>query len=387
MAPSKQLDKSSSTFCILPFIHINAAVSGHLRPCCNTRVHFPFTDNEISLKDAFHSKEMDELRRQLSNNEKPDMCKVCWDNEAIGMKSQRIQSNKKFKDKDVLKLSYLDMKFDNKCNLQCRMCSPYSSNLIWKTVEQFDELPNHLSYLDMDKKTYDANNNSEKRKQYVIDALPDLTYLKVTGGEPFISDDFLNVLDIAVSSGYSKNITLSITTNGTKFNKKIIEMFRHFKHININISIDGVDEVYNYIRYPYDYKLWKERVNSFISLMSSMEYSLQFSTVVTAYNYLNLPNINDELLNLKKKSHISFNYDLKPEYSEMHAKYLPRHILEYSFLDSQVKFSYAHRDTEIKREELLKTTLAFDKIRNQSYEVLHPLLVNWLQGVDSNHHI
>ena len=99
MAPSKQLDKSSSTFCILPFIPITEAVSGHLRPCCNTRVHFPFTDNEISLKDAFHSKEMDELRRQLSNNEKPDMCKVCWDNEAIGMKSQRIQSNKKFKDK------------------------------------------------------------------------------------------------------------------------------------------------------------------------------------------------------------------------------------------------------------------------------------------------
>ncbi len=379
MAPSKPLDKSSSTFCILPFIHINAAVSGHLRPCCNTRAHFPFKDNEISLNDAFHSKEMYELRRQLSNNEKPDMCKVCWDNELIGMKSQRILSNKKFKDKDELKLSYLDMKFDNKCNLQCRMCSPYSSNLIWKTVEQFDELPNHLSYLDMDKKTYDANNNSDKRKQYVIDALPNLTYLKVTGGEPFISEDFLNVLDIAVTSGYSKNITLSITTNGTKFNKKIIEMFSHFKDIHINISIDGVDEVYNYIRYPYDYKLWKERVNNFIAMMN-MKYTLQFSTVVTAYNYLNLSKINDELISINSKCHISFNYDLKPEYSEMHAKYLPYDILSKGTLESQKRFAEAHKDTTTKRDELLKTTIAFDKIRNQSFEDLDPILVSWLKG-------
>jgi sulfatase maturation enzyme AslB (radical SAM superfamily) len=398
----KQNPKSSS-FCILPFIHISAAVSGHFRPCCNTTgkgSHFLFKDIDVSLKEAFYSKEMDELRTQLNTDERPTICNVCWKNEDIGIVSPRAKNNLKFKDKinttTDAKLQFLDMKFDNKCNLQCRMCSPFSSDQIWKTIELFDEIPNHLSYVDMDKETYDKNNNSQARKRYVQESMQDITFLKVTGGEPFLSKDFIEILEEAVSEGHSKRITLSITTNGTKFTSKITNMFKHFKEVDINISIEGINELYDYIRYPYSYNRWKDRFITFIDNMKQLDhpkFKLRFSTIVTAYNYLSLTDLQKEIDIIKgnyKNMDItnSYEFDLKPEFSEMHAKYLPAHILTEGCrkvtggpLAKIFKFAAYHSTNDTKREELVKTTLAFDKARNQSYShSVHPLLTEWLNG-------
>ena len=44
------------------------------------------------------------------------------------------------------------------------------------------------------------------RKQYVADLIDDIEYFKVTGGEPFISKDFLEVLDLFIEKDKAKNI-------------------------------------------------------------------------------------------------------------------------------------------------------------------------------------
>ena len=72
----------------------------------------------------------------------------------------------------------------------------------------------------------------------------------------------------------------------------------------------------------------------------------------------------------------------------MHAKYLPAHILTEGCrkvtggpLAKIFKFAAYHSTNDTKREELVKTTLAFDKARNQSYShSVHPLLTEWLNG-------
>ena len=128
--------------------------------------------------------------------------------------------------------------------------------------------------------------------------MQDITFLKVTGGEPFLSKDFIEILEEAVSEGHSKRITLSITTNGTKFTNKITNMFKHFKEVDINISIEGINELYDYIRYPYSYNRWKDRFITFIDNMKQLDhpkFKLRFSTIVTAYNYLSLTDLQKEI--------------------------------------------------------------------------------------------
>jgi hypothetical protein len=79
---------------------------------------------DTSLQQAFLSPVVDEIRQQMSRGEKPYMCGVCWDKEERGEQSYRKRYQKKFRavyeNLEQPKLKYLDLKFDNYCNLQCR---------------------------------------------------------------------------------------------------------------------------------------------------------------------------------------------------------------------------------------------------------------------------
>lgn len=412
-------NRNSDTFCILPFIHVNSSVTGKVRPCCNTFTSFNFTDRDKSLQEAFVSEEMNQLREDLNSGKRPSICNVCWNNEEKGMRSQRQVNNLKFENYTESGLQFLDVKFDNKCNLQCRMCDPYSSNQIWKTLNEVEEVPNHLKHINLTEEQYNLRDNSENRKKYVIEALPTLRFLKCTGGEPFVSNHFIEVLHKAVATGDSKHITLSITTNGTKFNRKITELFEHFEAIDVNISVDGTENTYDFIRYPFKWKQWHDRVIDFLTDMEQMnhpKFRFRFSTVVSAYNFLNLCSLQlalDEFyymfptLNggLEKVNH--FDFDLKPISTELHAKWLPNHLLKLERDKARELFNIKYSvhplsnlekfvescltempcknkndsDTILKNEkkkELIKSTITIDKVRKQDYKTLHPRLVQWL---------
>ena len=410
-------NRNSPSFCVLPFIHVNSSVTGRVRPCCNTQKYFSFNDREKSLVEAFHSDEMEQLREDLNTGKRPEICDICWKNEDTGIRSQRQHNNEKFREYTESGLQFLDIKFDNKCNLQCRMCDPYSSNQIWKTIEMVDVTPHHLKHIVLTEEQYDARDNSEKRKEYVLESLPYVKFLKCTGGEPFVSNHFLEVLHAAVDSGDSKHITLSITTNGTKFSSKITKLFEHFESIDINISVDGTYETYDYIRYPFTYSQWKDRVIDFLTDMEEMDhpnFKYRFSTVVTVYNYLNLCDLQKELdsivgmfplLNPKHQHVNHFDFDLKPENSELHAKWLPASILKMERDKAQelfnVKFSTHPLNSivgfvnkwmtdpeklEKTGESLVKlkeSSTIIDKVRKQDFRTLHPVLVDWIDEYKS----
>ena len=75
----------SKTFCILPWIHMFISTTGTYRPCC---VSSEFSNRhkvfEESPEDYLNSEDVKNLRKQLLNNEKPNICKTCWDKEEKG---------------------------------------------------------------------------------------------------------------------------------------------------------------------------------------------------------------------------------------------------------------------------------------------------------------
>ena len=91
--------------------------------------------------------------------------------------------------------------------------------------------------------------------------LPEVKVLKFTGGEPSIQPEVLTVLDTAISKGYSKQIELNLTTNATKFNRRLLDKLSEFATVKLNISVDGYGTVYDYIRYPFKWEKWLERIN------------------------------------------------------------------------------------------------------------------------------
>lgn len=410
---------NSPTFCILPWIHVNGSVGGGYRPCCNSESYFDFKDDNNSIKQAFESSSMDEIRSYMQQGKEHPACEVCYARERNKGLSFRhtytVDKFKEFVDPNAdERIKYLDLRFDNTCNLSCRMCDPSSSNQLINAIDWYrtnnDPLPEHWKSF-TNYKQKDTTIISKQRKEYVIELLKDIEVLKVTGGEPFISKDFLEVLDNAIENGYAKNIRLLITTNGTKFVRAVLERLKHFKGVDLNVSVDGTTNTYNYIRYPFTWDKWQERFEEFLDFatenkMYENEYfRVRTSTVVTAYNWLNNPLLYLTLKSyiqkypwLEKKNYIpriDFNLNLRPKDSELAAKFLSNDILDLGLgrwnntdcrqIEEFKKYvamaKQIQPDVKIqKRDQLKYITSTLDKQRNQSYVDLNaPELTEWLK--------
>lgn len=399
-----------SKLCPLPWIHISQSAPGWYRPCCNSRKKLDIP-NTVPIDEAFNSEAMRELREQFLRGELPEVCDVCWKQEEQGIHSYRNKYVKKFShllDLDKPELKYLDIKFDNKCNLQCRMCNPDSSHQIWKLIDLYnaddEPLPEFLNIQFTSRETRELPD----KKDAVLRHLDQIRVLKVTGGEPFLSRDFLEIMDELVAGGHAPNVEVEVTTNGTKFYREHLDRFLKFKSIAINISVDGADDVYDYIRYPFNYFKFLERLDELLAWVESNDIedktNIKFSCLVTAYNWLNLDNLYHDLLGYVLeypwmawgrhssdtiRPKIYFDFNTQPTDLCMHIKYLPQHILdeglrrfkEYGSRYDQINEFEANaisKPCPEKTREFIAVTKNMDKYRSQTYTDLDPLLVEYI---------
>ena len=131
-------------------MHLATNASGNLRVCCNSTPgkNFitkpdgnPYKLNRDNLEEAWTSETYTKIRKQLLNNERPEMCQRCFREEDAGVRSSRQAWNDKWKeDKEYtidapFDIKYVDLRLGNLCNLKCRMCNPYASNMWVKEWE------------------------------------------------------------------------------------------------------------------------------------------------------------------------------------------------------------------------------------------------------------
>ena len=83
-SPSINMD----TFCVAPFTHQSTKTDGTIKACCRAKGRIA-TVNQTDLVDAWNWKKIRDLRLDLCNGVKNDMCKVCWDHEENNVESMR----------------------------------------------------------------------------------------------------------------------------------------------------------------------------------------------------------------------------------------------------------------------------------------------------------
>ena len=187
---------------MLPWISIETSPIGTARPCCLAVDEITNTSGEKfllttnTLQEIYQSEYMQNLRAEFLSGSKPETCKRCWEEEAAGRTSKRINSRvrlKEYYDKVDWKnmtpdqLWFIDLKIGNICNLKCRICGSWSSSK-W-AQEEIDYLPDvnrkdHLAY------TYLKDGAWPRENALFWDnlkeLLPNIKYFEFTGGEPFL---------------------------------------------------------------------------------------------------------------------------------------------------------------------------------------------------------
>jgi len=247
---------NQNNFCALPWVSIHTWANGNMFPCCKSdpMISFGKLDTSKSYKDNINNKSFINLRQEFLENRQPKSCWKCFEEESKGIRSMRIDQNnyyKEYLESDYFKnnyiqkpkIFYLDMRSSNKCNLCCVMCSPEFSHKIYDIYKNLDMYTDNIQF---------------KSFSYYEQLQPYVNEIKtfyLAGGEPFLDENILNILDMLDENSEIK--TIIFTTNCTiDLNKsKLFDILKKIeKHnVNLRISLDGNKEYNEKIRLGSDY--------------------------------------------------------------------------------------------------------------------------------------
>jgi len=272
------------TFCYSPWTNIDISPMGEITPCCKFQKQYyteQFNIQTHSLVEYVDSNLINGIKQQFQQGSWPVGCERCRIEESHGIESKRQLDYVRWKDHydsyDINSGRFLttSVAFGNTCNLKCITCGPHASSRWQKEYRELygKDIPHFKFY----------------KKNFVQDFVaqaPDIVHLDIPGGEPFLSgiDEQQALLEHYVSNGQAKHITLHYTTNTQIFPDSVWwDLWAHFKEVDIQMSIDGIGDRYEYIRYPASWVTLVDHVKKYLQIQQS-NIRLSVSHTVSAYN-------------------------------------------------------------------------------------------------------
>jgi hypothetical protein len=121
--------------------------------------------------------------------------------------------------------------------------------------------------------------------QQIDQCLTDIRYIEFTGGEPFMIQEHFIMLQGIVDCGIAHQVEIHYNTNGTQYPEGAEEIWKHFKTVEIAISIDDLDKRFEYQR---SNAVWAEilhNLNRFRELRQRQSnIQLQCCSTVNVFN-------------------------------------------------------------------------------------------------------
>jgi MoaA/NifB/PqqE/SkfB family radical SAM enzyme len=181
--------------------------------------------------------------------------------------------------------SWLQLDVGNLCNLKCRMCCGYSSSRIDQDLvhRQWNGgAPGHKKRLPTGKRWFED-------KSFILTELfrrpEEVKQLEFLGGETLLIKEVGDILECLIEAGVADNIVLMATTNATVIKSPWLTLAERFKALALNVSIDGFDAYYEYIRYP---ARWSTVTRNIEILKKRSRTRLTAIVTLQAYNALNI---------------------------------------------------------------------------------------------------
>ena len=369
--------------CYYPWVGMDIDPQGNIKPCC-------WYENDIdsNIDTYFNNPELKKLQDEFSQGLKPAGCSQCWNFEKVGKRSKRQIDWEFILEKtipDLNKIKILSLPFGNSCNLACRSCSSANSTT-WIKEEE------NLKKSGIDIKIHDHKRFYQDKKfmQQVKDLCSDVVQITFPGGEPFLAGitEHLDFLDFLLDNN-PQNIKLYYITNGTIFPKQEFwEKWKKFKYINLLVSVDGLDEQFNYLRWPGKWDQVKQNIGEYkdkIKVFDNIKFEINHT--VSVFNIYYLP----EFVMWCLKNNLgypNFNVLIGPEeYCIQHLPTPVKRKIEKK-LENLVKFKdvieFMNEKSANEKyyKHFVEITNILDQQRNQSIEKTFPEFYQLLKDAE-----
>lgn len=285
---------NSDTFCLAPWSHSLVTVETKLLPCCLSKQNSGYKYDQYD--DWWTSETMSTLRSDLLNGVKNSECQRCWKDEQLGKESLRqgynnllrshidfAQLKKDITENTVSPATTWELDVGNLCNLKCIMCNPIQSDKIQTEVNNNKSLFKEFPILVDQANTYTQQSwiDTPEGQELLEKIIPDLRWLKLQGGEAL---SIKRIRDLIENLDGSK-ITLSIVTNGTVLDTRLVNSLSKYKKVEIAISVEAAGHENDVIRYGSDWSVIENNIKTLVA-MPNVEISLNHVLQITSVLYL-----------------------------------------------------------------------------------------------------
>lgn len=305
-------------FCPVPWTGLMYNFDGNIKTCIRSSA--PIGNiQEKSIEEIVNGVRNTNTRFNMIINEPGPRCSPCYNLEQEKNKfdiiSDRVFYLRELKQVplDLYKqptkfdLHTVDVRWTNLCNFACVYCGPEFSS---KWASELD--------VKIDTPT---DQQRQQFKEYILGSAKNLKHVYLAGGEPLLMKENLELLEKLYVE--NPNINLRINTNLSKVDTKIFELVCTFKNVHWTVSVETIEQEYEYIRYG---GVWQQFVDN-LNIIKHLGHKISFNMLHFLLNYQSLFGCIDFL-----KSHGFHNNSyiigpvLNPEYLDI--RHLPDSVLD-----------------------------------------------------------
>lgn len=306
--------------------------------------------SNTSLREYMNVDIMRSLRLQLLNGESPDICKSCRYEDKFdkvsGRQRQLLKSGIQVDNFEKTLCSSphwanfeysltnqgftennpVDLQIDlgNTCNSGCIMCSPtYSSKLAleFKNLNKispdifpvYPEIKNWSDDLTLIEKFIDELKHIPTR------------YIHFLGGETLYLKSFYNICNELISNGLAKNISLGTTTNCTVYTPELENIIKGFKNVHLGLSVEALNPVNDYIRWPSRINDIKNNLEKFIKLRETTGLHLSLRITPTIFSIYHIDTLFEFML---ENNIIAESCNILQDPSYLRIELLPKNLIK-----------------------------------------------------------
>lgn len=373
-------------FCSSPWIHMRIENNGNFAFCRwqkNIDLGEGVNIRNTSPLDYFQ-KHMSGIRQQLLNGEKIPQCESCHVMEEhkkisgrqkqllkIGVLHNNFEKSllasplfedikESYNKQGTTNLMPVDWQIDlgNFCNSACIMCSPeFSSKLANEWYE--------LGFINKPYHNWSWAQEDELLEEFIdsLTQIKNLQYLHFLGGETLITPAFKKMLEALIKTDLNENLIIGFTTNLTVWPKDVIDLLKQFKNVHVGLSIETLNSVNDYIRWPSKINIVKENLNKFIQLSNNKNWFTSLRVTPNVFSILYL----DEIYKFAMDNNVaveSCNFIHRPAYLKLDL--LPKDLRDIA-IQKLKKILYECEEelieeliVNVRRKEVVKNTIIND---------------------------
>lgn len=298
--------KKIKHFCLMPWFGLTVSSNGGIKPCCEFKSIYNI-HHDPPPPDFYNRREFIDLRRDFLRGKKPAECWTCWEREKDVGYSERIFLNNRlwsFVPKNyelgerliTPKWLHAEINLSNICNLKCRMCGIWGSAGWLEDEKKLGQL-NEDFYKELRPEYLQVIHNNLENLKPLFGGFEHIKMIEFKGGEPFLAPNYEECLKYLIKNDRHHGLSIDFVTNGTVINNKILKLLPRFKNVNIVVSVDGLGDLYKYIR-GCNYSFETDIIKNIETYSRLPNVKIRFNVAIQTYNILKLADIHKYLNNL-----------------------------------------------------------------------------------------